>query len=155
VDYVLNVAVAISAGVGALASAIPALLPHTLSLSLALLALLFVANLRGLRTTGLLFMAPTYLFIGSLLAVMAVGAWRAMSPEVHAVQVYARDQECDDLLRPVEGGGRCCGSCFASAAGRRSSSSTRPGTCGSAAASGAAPERPNGVVRLGARTAEV
>src|SRR5512142_1070168 len=56
VDYVLNVAVAIAAGVGALVSAIPALLPHTLGLCLALLGLLTLTNLRGLRTTGLLFM---------------------------------------------------------------------------------------------------
>src|SRR5512138_1803512 len=83
VDYVLNVAVAIAAGVGALASALPALLPHTLSLCLALLALLVLTNLRGLRTTGLLFMAPTYLFVGSLLAVMAVGAWRALAAGGH------------------------------------------------------------------------
>lgn len=61
-DYVLNVAVAISAGVGALVSAVPDLLPHTLALCLGVLALLTLVNLRGVRTTGLVFMLPTYLF---------------------------------------------------------------------------------------------
>src|SRR5579863_2875165 len=61
-DYVLVVAVGISAGVGALVSAIPSLQPHTLSLCLAILALITVVNLRGVRESGVAFMAPTYLF---------------------------------------------------------------------------------------------
>jgi len=48
-DYVLNVAVAISAGVGAIVSAAPALLPYTLPLCLAILALITIVNLRGVR----------------------------------------------------------------------------------------------------------
>ena len=67
-DYVLVVAVGISAGVGALVSALPALQPHTLSLCLAILVLITIVNLRGVRESGLAFMAPTYLFIISLLA---------------------------------------------------------------------------------------
>src|SRR3954467_8007622 len=62
-DYVLNVAVAIAAGTGALVSAIPELLPFTLEICLGILALLTIINLRGIRTAGLLFMAPTYLFL--------------------------------------------------------------------------------------------
>src|SRR5580698_3280465 len=72
-DYVLNVAVGISAGVGALVSAIPALLPYTLPLCLVILVLLTVVNLRGLRESGLAFMLPTYLFVVTLLIVIAVG----------------------------------------------------------------------------------
>lgn len=64
-DYELNVAVAISAGVGALVSAVPDLLPHTLALCLGVLALRTLVNLRGVRTTGLVFMLPTYLFLGT------------------------------------------------------------------------------------------
>ncbi len=52
IDYILNVAVAISAGVGALVSAAPALLPYTLSLCLAILTLLAIINLRGVREAG-------------------------------------------------------------------------------------------------------
>jgi amino acid transporter len=67
IDYVLVVAVGISAGVGALVSAVPNLQPHTLSLCLGILIVITLINLRGLRETGLVFMAPTYLFVGSLL----------------------------------------------------------------------------------------
>jgi amino acid transporter len=76
VDYVLNTAVAISAGVGALVSAVPVLLPHTLPLCLAVLVLLAFVNLRGIRATGLVFMLPTYLFLGTLLSVMVIGLGR-------------------------------------------------------------------------------
>src|SRR5215469_2893454 len=49
IDYVLVVAVGISAGVGALVSAVPILQPHTLSLCLAILAMITIVNLRGVR----------------------------------------------------------------------------------------------------------
>lgn len=86
-DYVLNVAVAISAGVGALVSGLPALHRFTLPLCLGLLALLTVANLRGLRTTGALFMAPTYLFVACLAGTIAVGAVRALAAGGHPAPV--------------------------------------------------------------------
>jgi amino acid transporter len=73
VDYTLNVAVGISAGIGALTSAFPVLQPHTLLLCLAVLALLTFLNLRGLRETGLAFMPPTYLFVGCLLLICFIG----------------------------------------------------------------------------------
>ena len=47
IDYVLNVAVGISAGVGALTSAVPALHPYTLSLCLGILVVITLVNLRG------------------------------------------------------------------------------------------------------------
>src|SRR5271155_3517401 len=70
IDYVLTVAVGISAGVGALVSALPKLLPHTTLLCLGILVLITVVNLRGMRQAGIIFMFPTYLFIGSLLAAL-------------------------------------------------------------------------------------
>jgi amino acid transporter len=73
VDYTLNVAVGISAGIGALVSAFPVLQPHTLLLCLTVLALLAFLNLRGLREAGLAFMPPTYLFIGCLILVCLIG----------------------------------------------------------------------------------
>jgi amino acid transporter len=72
-DYVLVVAVGISAGVGALISAVPALQEHTLALCLAILAFITIVNLRGVRESGLAFVVPTYLFVVSLLAVLAIG----------------------------------------------------------------------------------
>jgi amino acid transporter len=77
-DYVLVVAVGISAGVGALISAVPELQPYTLPLCLAILAFITIVNLRGVRESGLAFVLPTYLFIGSLLTVLAIGTLKAL-----------------------------------------------------------------------------
>src|SRR5262245_49708971 len=77
-DYVLVVAVGISAGVGALISAAPALQPYTLPLCLGLLALITLVNLRGVRESGLAFAVPTYLFIVSLLSVLGIGVVKAV-----------------------------------------------------------------------------
>ncbi|HEX2714731.1 MAG TPA: amino acid permease, partial [Candidatus Acidoferrales bacterium] len=73
IDYVLVVAVGISAGVGALVSAVPRWQPHTLALCLVILVLVTLINLRGVREAGILFMTPTYLFVGSLMAAIIVG----------------------------------------------------------------------------------
>ncbi len=73
IDYVLTAAVGISAGVGALVSAVPGLQPHTLGICLAILILLMVINLRGVREVGAVFMIPTYLFIACLLGAIAFG----------------------------------------------------------------------------------
>jgi amino acid transporter len=72
-DYVLVVAVGISAGVGALISAVPELHDYTLPLCLGILAVITVVNLRGVRESGLAFVIPTYLFVVTLLAVIAIG----------------------------------------------------------------------------------
>ena len=79
IDYILNVAVGISAGVGALVSALPELHPHMLGLCLAILAAITLINLRGLREAGLIFMAPTYLFVASLLAMIAIGLVKTLA----------------------------------------------------------------------------
>ncbi len=73
IDYLLNVAVGISAGIGALVSAVPALQRHTLVLCLAVLAILTVVNLRGVREAGSAFLAPTYLFVATLVVVILIG----------------------------------------------------------------------------------
>jgi amino acid transporter len=78
VDYVLTVAVGISAGVGALVSAVPKLEPHTLGLCLGILALITLINLRGIRETGKAFMVPTYLFVACLLGAIAVGLVKSL-----------------------------------------------------------------------------
>jgi amino acid transporter len=88
-DYILNAAVAVSAGVGALVSAVPVLLPHTLPLALGILALLTVVNLRGVRESGLAFMLPTYAFVGTLGLVVIVGAAKALWSGGHPTPVEA------------------------------------------------------------------
>jgi amino acid transporter len=83
IDYVLTAAVGISAGVGALISAVPSLQPHTLSLCLGILALLTLVNMRGVHDTGVIFMIPTYLFLITLLIVIGVGGWQAIAAGGH------------------------------------------------------------------------
>ena len=72
-DYVLNVAVAISAGVGALVSAVPPLHEYILPLCLGILALIAIVNLRGVRESSVAFGIPTYVFVASLGAVIVIG----------------------------------------------------------------------------------
>ncbi|MFI5456583.1 MAG: APC family permease [Isosphaerales bacterium] len=88
-DYVLVVAVGISAGVGALVSALEVLQPYTLSLCLLILAMITLINLRGVRESGIAFMVPTYLFIVSLLAVLAIGVAKAVLAEGRPAPVVA------------------------------------------------------------------
>ena len=83
IDYVLTAAVGISAGVGALISAVPSLQPHTLELCLGILAILTIVNMRGVHDTGVVFMIPTYIFVGTLLTVIAAGAWAALHAGGH------------------------------------------------------------------------
>jgi len=87
IDYVLTAAVGISAGVGALVSALPALEPHTLSLCLAILVILALVNLRGVRETGVVFMIPTYLFVGTLLITLAIGVVKSLLAGGHPIPV--------------------------------------------------------------------
>ena len=77
-DYILTAAVGISAGVGALISAVPSLLPHTLFLCLAILLVITIINLRGVKDAGTAFLVPTYLFVGCLLIVIMGGILRTL-----------------------------------------------------------------------------
>lgn len=89
IDYILNVAVGIASGVGALVSALPSLLPHTLALCLLTLLILTIVNLRGVREAGLVFMVPTYLFVGTLGLVVVLGLIRAFESGGHPVPIVA------------------------------------------------------------------
>src|SRR6202050_3718993 len=77
-DYILTAAVGISAGVGALVSAVPALQPHTALLCVSILAVIMVLNLRGVHDTGVAFTIPTYLFVGTLLILIGGGVIRVV-----------------------------------------------------------------------------
>ena len=83
IDYILTASVGISAGVGALISAVPSLQPHTLELCLLVLAILTIVNMRGVYDTGVVFMIPTYLFTATLLIVIAVGGWQVVHAAGH------------------------------------------------------------------------
>jgi amino acid transporter len=73
VDYVLTVAVSVTAGVLALTSAAPSLEPHKVGLSLGFVVLLTIANLRGVRESGVLFALPTYGFVAVMFVMIATG----------------------------------------------------------------------------------
>jgi amino acid transporter len=89
VDYVLTVAVSVSSSVDALASALAALASYKIPIGIALVGLLIVGNLRGVREAGAIFALPTYLFIVSLLVLMAAGLVRGLLFGSHAVGHYA------------------------------------------------------------------
>ena len=89
IDYILTAAVGISAGVGALVSAAPKLQPHTLALCLAILVLLTVVNLRGVRDTGVAFMVPTCAFLLTLLLVIVLGGFQALMHGGHPQPIVA------------------------------------------------------------------
>ncbi len=83
IDYVLTASVGISAGVGALISAVPSLQPHTLETCLLVLVILTIVNMRGVHDTGVVFMIPTYLFAATLLTVIVIGAWHTVQAGGH------------------------------------------------------------------------
>ena len=73
VDYILTVAVSVTAGVLALTSAAPSLEPHKVGLSLAFVTLLTIVNLRGVRESGVLFALPTYGFVAVMFLMVGTG----------------------------------------------------------------------------------
>ncbi|NPC95235.1 APC family permease [Nocardioides sp. zg-DK7169] len=73
VDYVLTVAVSISAGAQYAASAVPLLSGHEASFAIALIAVLMAVNLRGVRESGTIFAIPTYVFMFAILGMCALG----------------------------------------------------------------------------------
>jgi amino acid transporter len=89
IDYVLTAAVGISAGVGALVSAVPSLQPHTLAICLGILILITIVNLRGVKEAGGVFMIPTYLFLGTLLITILIGVAKAATSGGHPMPVVA------------------------------------------------------------------
>jgi amino acid transporter len=78
IDYVLTVAVSVAAGIAALTSAVPGLFPYRPWLCVAAVVAVALANLRGIRESGKIFAAPTYLFIGSLGVLIIYGGLGAV-----------------------------------------------------------------------------
>jgi amino acid transporter len=101
IDYLLNVAVGISAGIGALVSAVPSLQPHTLAMCLAVLVILTVVNLRGVKEAGSAFVAPTYLFVGTLGLVIVIGLYKVVQSGGHPVAVVSMAKQTPVALQAV------------------------------------------------------
>ncbi|HEX2221865.1 MAG TPA: APC family permease [Candidatus Limnocylindria bacterium] len=73
IGYVVTVAVSVSAGAAAVTSIVPELFPHRVAMTVAAVGILTIGNLRGIRESGTLFMAPTYVYIVALLGLIAWG----------------------------------------------------------------------------------
>ncbi|MFD9590835.1 APC family permease [Streptomyces sp. NBC_01558] len=88
-DYVLNVAVAVTAGVAALTSAFPGLYDDRVWICLAVLALVTGVNLRGIVESARVFIVPTAVFVGSVFVLIAVGLFRAAPVSTAAAHGHA------------------------------------------------------------------
>jgi amino acid transporter len=99
-DYVLTVSVSIAAGVAALTSAFPEWHDTRVWWSLGFLALLAVGNLRGIRESGRIFAAPTYVFLGGMAALLLVGSFKALTGVV-AVAPQAASALMPDGAAPL------------------------------------------------------
>jgi amino acid transporter len=73
IGYVVTVAVSVSAGVAAMTSIAPGLYPERVLITVVAVALLAIGNLRGIRESGTIFMAPTYLYVLTMLAIIGYG----------------------------------------------------------------------------------
>jgi amino acid transporter len=82
IGYVVTVAVSISAGVLAMTSIMPSLFPIKVELTIGFVILLTVGNLRGIRESGSIFMAPTYLYVGVMLSLIVYGLFRVVSGDL-------------------------------------------------------------------------
>jgi amino acid transporter len=90
VDYVLTVAVSVSAGTDNIISAFPSLDEHRVLIAVGLVALLAAANLRGLRESGRAFAFPTYLFISGIMVMLITGFVRYFVTDAGVVAETAR-----------------------------------------------------------------
>jgi amino acid transporter len=82
IDYILTVTVSVSAGTAELTSAIPALKPHTVLLCLFFMFLVMLANLRGVKESGNLFLVPTYSFIVGVFLLVGVGMYQHVTGSI-------------------------------------------------------------------------
>lgn len=76
IDYTLTVAVSVSSGVAAITSIVPSLFPERVLIAVLIVGVLMLGNLRGIRESGSIFMAPTYLYIVTVGAMIGIGLFR-------------------------------------------------------------------------------
>jgi len=89
IDYVLTVSVSVAAGVAALTSAVPGLLPHRVTLGVAFIVLIAFANLRGVRESGRVFAVPTYLFIVTFAVLVAAGLYKSLRGDLQPLPLHS------------------------------------------------------------------
>jgi amino acid transporter len=88
-DYVLTVAVSVSAGVAAIIAAAPGLHVFRVPMAVAFICLIALGNLRGVRESGKIFAAPTYLFIVSIISLIVIGLTRLATGSLEAGEAAA------------------------------------------------------------------
>lgn len=76
IDYILTVAVSITAGTAAITSAMPSLMPYSVLISVAIVAFMTIGNLRGMKESSRIFGSPTYLFIISMIIMIIYGLFK-------------------------------------------------------------------------------
>src|SRR6266498_882618 len=91
IDYVLTVAVSVSAGTAALASAVEPIGHWRVELSVAFIVLLMWGNLRGIREAGKIFAVPTYVYILGLGGVVIYGTWRTLVGSIGPIHYTATE----------------------------------------------------------------
>ena len=99
-DYVLTVAVSVAAGVAALTSIVPELFEARVGLSVGITIAIALINLRGVRESGLVFSVPTYVYLVSILGLLAFGLWRYATgtmPEYHAPDAWLANSVVEPL----------------------------------------------------------
>ncbi len=82
IDYILTVAVSMSAGVAAITSAWPTLEPYRVELAIGLIGLVSLANLRGVKESGAMFAIPTYTFVASMFLLIGTGLFNIVTGHV-------------------------------------------------------------------------
>ena len=94
VDYILTVAVSVSAGVAAIVSAFQNLVPYRVELCIGFIVIVTLANLRGIKESGALFAPPTYLYVLSLASLIIVGLYKVYFQDLGPIDhsdAYARE----------------------------------------------------------------
>lgn len=104
IDYILTVAVSISAGVEAIISINQNLANERVLICLGLIALITLANLRGLRESGGLFAPPTYLYIAMVVLLLGVAAWKGIHGSLGHIDYASTKAFREDHLEREIGG---------------------------------------------------
>ncbi|MFZ4514518.1 MAG: APC family permease, partial [Geothrix sp.] len=86
IDYVLTVAVSVSAGITAITSAFPSMDPHRVFLAVIVTGFVALMNLRGVKESGALFAIPTYGFVVAMFGIIGLGFFRYFTGSIVAAE---------------------------------------------------------------------
>jgi amino acid transporter len=101
IDYVMTVAVSTASSIEQVTSALPSLIDERVLLGVLAIGLITIGNLRGLREAGNLFAAPTYLFLGSALLMIAIGMFRIVVVGEHVAYGSTIVDQAASTLQPL------------------------------------------------------